>query len=197
MTTHSDKTDGAVKVIDRRWWTAGEIGADASAGRPRKPSYVEELERQLAEKDKAIAAHAQRYRDSASEFEQVRARLRRDVDKEIERARRAVLLDMLEVVDNLDRALVAADAPAAGGNAGLAAGVRLVRELFLAKLASHGVRPLDAQGLAFDPTRHEAVSVVPVADAAQDARVLGVIRAGYTVGSDILRPAAVAVGKLE
>jgi molecular chaperone GrpE len=198
MDSQDAKPDGTVKVVDRRWWTTGEAGTAESSGSPRKPSYVEELELALAEKDKAIQAHAQRYRDSAAEFEQVRARLRRDVDKEIERARRAVLADLLDVVDNLDRALAAAEGTQRpGDSAGLAAGVRLVRDLFLAKLASHGVRPLEAHGLPFDASRHEAVSVVPVSDPAQDGLVVGVVRAGYAFGPDVLRPAAVAVGKLE
>ena len=116
-----------VKVVDRRWWAQGDTGATAEAGRPRKPNYLEELEQQLAEKDKAIQAHAQRYRESAAEFEQVRARLRRDVDKEVDRARRALLNDMLDVADNLDRA-IATGSSAAQGDPALLKGVELVRD---------------------------------------------------------------------
>lgn len=186
--------DGPVKVVDRRRWAGGETaGGDAPA---RKPSYVEELERQLAEKDKAIQAHAARYRESAAEFEQVRARLRRDVDKEIERARRALLADSLEVVDNLERALAAARS-AGTPDAGLLKGVEMVRDLLLARLASYGVTPIAAEGQPFDPRRHEALSMVPVTDAAQDETVVGVVRTGYLVGDDVLRPAGVVVGRLQ
>ena len=166
-----------------------------TAGRPRKPSYLEELEQQLAEKDKAIQAHAQRYRDSAAEFEQVRARLRRDVDKEVDRARRALLTDMLDVADNLDRA-IAAGSSAAPGDPGLVRGVELVRDLFLSKLASYQVARFEDEGAPFDPRRHEAVSIVPVTDPALDDRVVSVIRPGYSIGDDVLRPATVAVGRL-
>lgn len=193
MATEPDKTDGPVKVVDRRWWAAGETGAESAP--PRKPSYVEDLERQLAEKDKAIQAHAARYRESAAEFDQVRARLRRDIDKEIDRARRALLSDMLEVVDNLDRAVSAARGTAASDGA-LLRGVELVRELLLAKLATYGVRPMTTEGQPFDPHLHEAVSLVPVADAAEDELVIGETRKGYRIGEDILRPAGVVVGKL-
>ncbi len=196
MDTHDTNPDGPVKVVDRRWWTQGETGATAEAGRPRKPSYLEELEQQLAEKDKAIQAHAQRYRDSSAEFEQVRARLRRDIDKEIERARRVLLADMLEVADNLDRAL-AAGAVGTAGDPGLLRGVELVRDLLLSKLGSYQVTRLDDEGAAFDPRRHEAVSIVPVDDPALDDRVVSVIRRGYAIGEEILRPAAVAVGRLQ
>jgi molecular chaperone GrpE len=194
MDDKDTKADGPVKVVDRRWWKADEAEAGGEAARLRKPTYVEELERQLAEKDKAIQAHAQRYRDSAAEFEQVRARLRRDVDKEIDRARRAVLADVLEVADNLDRAIAAAPS---SPDPGLVKGVEMVRDLLLSRLASYQVRPLAADGEPFDPRLHEAVALVKVTDPAQDERVLSTVRPGYTIGEDVLRPAAVAVGKLE
>ena len=193
MATETDKTDGPVKVVDRRWWVQGETGGQPSA--PRKPSYIEELERQLAEKDKAIQAHAARYRESAAEFDQVRARLRRDLDKEIDRTRRALLLDLLDVADNLDRAIAAAREVAVVDQA-LLKGVVLVRDLFLAKLAGYGVAPVVAEGQPFDPQVHEAVSLVPVADAKQDEIVIGEIRKGYRIGEDVLRPAGVVVGKI-
>lgn len=186
--------DGPVKVVDRRRWAHGE---PAEGDTPlRRPAYVEELEQQLAEKDKAIQAAAARYRESAAEFERVRARLRRDVDKEVERARRAVLADTLEIGDNLDRAIAAAR-QAPGTDAALLRGVELVRNLFLAKLASYDVRPIAAEGARFDPTVHDAVSAVTVADRAQDGQVVGVIRTGYTIGGDVLRPAGVVVGRLQ
>jgi molecular chaperone GrpE len=197
----NEPVDGPVKVVDRRRWAHGEPAAADAA--PRKPSYVEELERLIAEKDKAIQAHAARYRESAAEFEQVRARLRRDMDKEIERARRGVLADFLDVVDNLDRALAAArdsgpahaDTPGAPPHANLVKGIELVRDLMLAKLASYGVEPVAAEGQPFDPQLHEAVSILSVTAPEQDERVVGVVRTGYTVGGDVLRPAAVVVGR--
>lgn len=189
-----EQPDGPVKVVDRRRLAGGESGAGSDVPL-RKPTYVEELERQLAEKDKAIQAHAARYRDSAAEFEQVRARWRREVDKEIERARRALLADTLEVVDNLDRAIAAARS-AGTADAALLKGVEMVRDLLLARLASHGVKPMVVEGQPFDPRLHEAVSIVPVTDAAQDERVIGVVRGGYTIGEDLLRSAGVVVGRL-
>jgi molecular chaperone GrpE len=189
---NDEQPDGPVKVVDRRRWADG--GTAVSDAPLRKPTYIEELERQLAEKDKAIQAHAARYRDSAAEFEQVRARLRRDVDKEIERARRALLADMLEVVDNLERAVAAAGSTAVEDGR-LLRGVEMVRDLLLAKLASYGVKSVEAEGQAFDPHLHEAVSLVSASDPEQDDRVVGVIRRGYTIGEDILRPAGVVVAR--
>src|SRR5215210_1868333 len=93
-----------VKVVDRRWWARGDDG-DAPSSGISKPTYVEELERQLAEKDRIAQEYIAKYRQAAAEFDEARARLRREIGKEIERGRREILADLLEVVDNLDRAL--------------------------------------------------------------------------------------------
>jgi molecular chaperone GrpE len=121
--------------------------------------------------------------------------MRRDVGKEVERGTRAVLAGLLDVVDNLDRAVESGRAASPGS--ALVQGVELVRAQFLATLEGHGVRPLDAVGLRFDPSRHEAATTVPVLDAAQDGVVVGVIRQGYTFGDDVLRPAVVAVAAFQ
>ena len=188
--TDQQQTD--IHVVDRRWWARGETAAGAAADESfDKPTYVQEIEARLAAKDEELRATLARYRDANAEFEQARARMRRDVAREVERGTRAVLADLLDIVDNLDRAIEAARA--AGSDPALLQGVELVRAQFLAKLDGHGVRPLDAVGRAFDPARHEAAATVPVADASQDGLVVGVIRQGYTIRDEVLRPAVVAV----
>ena len=183
-----------VKVIDRRWWARGDDGgATPAAERSTKPTYVEELERQLAEKDKTAQEYIAKYRQAASEFEESRLRLRREISKDIERARREMLSDLLEVIDNLDRAIDAAGKAATPD--ALLQGVEMVRRQFLSKLESLGVKRIDSEGAHFDPVKHEAVSTVPAAKPEDDGRVVGIIRHGYTIGDDVLRPASVAVSK--
>jgi molecular chaperone GrpE len=181
-----------VKVVDRRWWARGE-DEGAPAERSTKPTYVEELERQVAEKDRIAQEYIAKYRQAASEFEESRLRLRREISKDIERGRREILADLLDVVDNLDRAIEAAGrstSPEA-----LLQGVEMVRRQFLSKLEGLGVRRIESEGVSFDPLRHEAVSTVPAATPEDDGRVVGVVRHGYTIGDDVLRPASVAVAK--
>lgn len=183
-----------VKVIDRRWWARGDDGVAPAAERS-KPTYVEELERQLAEKDKTAQEYIAKYRQAASEFEESRLRLRREIAKDIERARRETLSDLLDVVDNLDRAIDAAEKGTSRD--ALLQGVQMVQRQFLSKLESLGVRRIDSEGAPFDPLKHEAVSTVPATAAEDDGRVVGIIRHGYTIGDDVLRPASVAVAKVE
>jgi molecular chaperone GrpE len=183
-----------IKVVDRRWWAAeGRSDAEGS-WEPRKPSYVEQLEQQLTEKDEQIRSTIAKYKEAATEFEAARVRARRDTAKEIERGKRAVLAELLDVIDNLDRAIDAAQQSPSVQT--LLEGVELVRGQFLARLEGFGVTRIPSAGQRFDPTHHEAATVVPVADPAEEDRVVGVIREGYRIGDEVLRPAIVAVGRL-
>ena len=188
-----------VKVVDRRWWVNKESqgNADASASATSlKPTYVEELEQRLEEKDRQLQDAVSRYRQASSEFDESRLRLRREISKEIERGRREILAELLDIVDNLDRAIDAARRSAStDGMEALVQGVDLVRRQFLAKLEGFGVTRIESEGQAFDPSLHEAVSTVPASAPDQDGVVVGVIRQGYRIGQDVLRPAAVAVAK--
>jgi molecular chaperone GrpE len=181
-----------IRVVDRRWWAHGDgQDPDAEPRPPRKPSYVEQLEQQITERDQRLQDYVRRYKEATAEFDDVRARLRRDLGREIERGRRTLLVEFLDVLDNLDRALQSG--ARAEGSAGLLAGVQMVRDQFLAKLEGFGVRRIAALGVAFDPSRHEAVTTVPASTPEDDGRVVGVIADGYTIGDEVLRPAMVAV----
>ena len=174
----------------------------------RKPTYVEDLERQLAD----VTAQLQRVladrQRAQTEFDDARARLRREVAKDVERSRRALLAELLDVIDNLDRAMAAGResstlaagsveaAPGAASEAfaSLLRGVALVRDQFLAKLEQFGVTRLDSLGQPFDAGRHEALSTATVDDPLQDGVVLAVVKEGYMAGNEMLRPASVVVG---
>jgi molecular chaperone GrpE len=181
-----------VKVVDRRWWARGSDGGDAGAA-ASKPTYVAQLESQLAEKDKHLQEAIGKYRHASAEFEESRLRLRREISKEIERGRREILADILDVVDNLDRAIDSAKQP--GPPDALLKGIEMVQRQFLAKLEGLGVTRIDVGSVAFDPELHEAITTVPASVPEDDGRIVGVVRHGYRIGDDILRPASVAVAK--
>ena len=196
-----DEHEIPVKVVDRRWW-AREKDAPGEEPRGSKPSYVEELERRVAEAEKQAQEYLGKYRQSAQEFEDARARMRKELAKDAERSRREVLISLLEVVDNLDRAIDAALRPRSGQAQAAAAdpllqGVELVRQQFLAKLEGFGVKRIESQGAIFDPRLHEAVTRVDASGPDTDGRIVGVVAHGYRIGDDVLRPALVAVGQLQ
>jgi molecular chaperone GrpE len=189
----SDQEKSDLKVTDRRWWARGNGPETPDAEEPKlKPTYLEELEARLAAKDAELHQLLSKYRAASEEFDAARARLRKEVQKEVERGRRAMLVSFLEVLDNLDRALEAAGDRA---NDPLVQGVSLVRQQFLATLESLGVRRLDPIGQPFDPTRHEAVSMVGAPEGTPDGQVIGVVKPGYLIGDEVLRPAMVAVSQ--
>lgn len=191
----ADEHEIPLKVVDRRRWAQGEDTASPVEPSSRTPSYVGELERKVAEAEKQAQEYLGKYRQASQEFEDARARMRKELAKDAERSRREVLVSLLEVVDNLDRAIGAATK--AGKNAGdpLLQGVEMVQQQFLAKLDGFGVTRIEALGADFDPLLHEAVTTVPASDPADDGRVVGVVTHGYRIGDDVLRPALVAVGK--
>ncbi len=197
-----DEYDIPVKVVDRRWWARGEDG-DAGAPASLKPSYVEELERKLADAEKQAQEYLAKYRQASHEFDDARARMRKELAKDAERSRRDVLASLLEVVDNLDRAIDAAHRVRSARPAGeqaddaLLQGVELVRQQFLSKLEGFGVKRIESEGAVFDPLLHEAVTTVATDDPAADGRVVGVIAHGYRIGDDVLRAALVAVAQLQ
>src|SRR4029077_19821349 len=103
----TDPKESQMRVVDRRWWARSESNDEAEETRERKPTVVEELEQRLAEAHEQVQAVLTEHRRTADEFEQVRIRLRRDAAREVERGRRALLVEMLDVADNLERAIAA------------------------------------------------------------------------------------------
>src|SRR3954464_13188521 len=134
-----DEHEIPVKVVDRRWWARGEDAPDGTAQPGLKPTYVEELERKVAERDKQVQEYLAKYRQASQEFEDARARMRKELARDAERNRREVLASLLEVVDNLDRAIDAANAKKTQAPDPLLQGVKMVRQQFLSKLEGFGV----------------------------------------------------------
>jgi molecular chaperone GrpE len=177
-----------VKVVDKRRFARllgfGSADADPAAGssrRSRYPSHVEELERR-AERAEALAR---------AEIEAARGRLERYYDAQLVQARADIVAGLLDVYDNLERAL---GAPGARESP-LYEGVAATRDLFLRRLAELGVEPIPATGEPFDPQLHEAVEQEVVDDPELDGRVLAELARGFRCGDRLVRPAAVRVGR--
>lgn len=186
-------TDSELKVTDRRWWARAAGAPAADTEEPKlKPTYIEELEARIAAKDAEIQDLLAKYRGASDEFDQARARLRREIQKDVERSRRSLLASFLEVLDGLDRAL---DAGRERHDDPFVQGVSLVRRQFLATLEGLGVTRVDPQGQPFDPGLHEAVTTLAAAEGVADGQVVGVVKPGYLIGDEVLRPAMVAVAK--
>ncbi len=181
-----------VKVVDKRRFarllgfglgsqTAEPAEEPTDVDSERLPSYVEEL-KQRAER----AAEQAR-----SEVEAARGRLERYYETQLTTARADMAAGLLDVFDNLERAL---DVPGAAESP-LYEGVAATRDMFLKRLAELGVEPVPAVGEAFDPEVHEAVDEVAVDDPEQDGRVVTQLQRGFRHGDRLVRPAIVRVGR--
>jgi len=153
---------------------------------------LDELVAKAAKADEYLAL-AQR---TQADFENFRKRMARDVAGAEARGVGKLAKELLPALDNLERALAAAEAPAAEGGEQaeqhLAAGVRLVQDELLAALGRVGIERFSPQGEPFDPQQHEAMLQQPVEGAAAGT-VVEVYQQGYRIDGAILRPARVVV----
>lgn len=154
---------------------------------------IEELNALLAKKDALLERANARADQAQAEVAAAGKRLASASARELEQRTRKLVESFLPVVDDLDRAIAAAKTRL--DSADVAVGLDLVRRSLLTRLGHFGVTHAPALGEPFDPRRHEAMAMVPVADPAQDGRVIDVMREGYLIGEATLRPAGVAVGK--
>ncbi|HET7121177.1 MAG TPA: nucleotide exchange factor GrpE [Solirubrobacterales bacterium] len=122
-----------------------------------------------------------------ADFENYRKRVAADVQAAQVRGKIEVAREVIDAVDNLERAL-----EAAGEGESLAAGVEMVLGGLRETLSRNGVEAVDPQGEKFDPNRHEALSTQP-ADGVESGTVVEVLQKGYTLGDHLVRPARVVV----
>ena len=167
-------------------------GAEAATGAPETPEA--KLVAALAERDEI----KDRMLRIAADFENWKRRARKEQDDAEAKSREAVLKDVLDVIDNLERAVSAYGADGGAANtkpvdgAEVLKGVGLVLRLFQTKLERYGVTPIVPRGQAFDPRLHEAISKVETSEVPPGAVAVELQR-GYKIGDRLLRPALVSV----
>jgi molecular chaperone GrpE len=125
-----------------------------------------------------------------ADFENYQKRFQRDLAVERRFAQGPLAADLLAPLDNLERAIAAAQQ--AGEKGPLAQGVSMIQSQFLEALRRHGITRIEAQGAAFDPNLHQAVMQQPSKDH-QPFTVLQVLEPGYMIHDRVLRPARVIV----
>jgi molecular chaperone GrpE len=125
-----------------------------------------------------------------AEMQNLRNRTSREIADERKYAALPVMRDLLPIVDNIDRALEAAEK--AGENENLLSGFRLVKQLLHTLLVRHHCEPIAAENEPFDPHFHEAILQQPSADVPA-GNVMMVTQPGYKMHDRVVRPAQVIV----
>jgi molecular chaperone GrpE len=132
------------------------------------------------------------YRTLKNENEEFRDRQSRNLERRYEQRRERLLLKFIDVLDNLDRALEAAQTSYAGQP--LLEGMILVRTQLLQTLQDEGLERIPVLGLAFDPAVSESVGSEPVNDAEQHQIVVKELLRGYRLNGRVARPSRVVIG---
>ena len=163
--------------------SAGELPAGEAV--PSDLLRIEALQHELSESQDRLLR-------KAAEFDNYRKRTERERREQADRTVTDLLLEMLVVVDDLERALKADVAP--GGAGAYREGVEIIYRKILDMLRRRDVRPIEAVGVGFDPNVHQAVAAEP-AEGRRDGEILEELRRGYMIGDRLLRPAMVKVAR--
>jgi molecular chaperone GrpE len=156
---------------------------DDRANAQAEPTLEEQVAALEAERDE----HLNDLKRVAAEFENYRKRVLRDQESLVARAHERLVKELLPVLDDLERALAAAEEHQ---EAKLEEGVRLVHRELAAALQREGLAEIDTDG-QFDPHVHEALLSQP--SDAEEGSVIEVVQKGYTLGDRVVRPARVVV----
>jgi molecular chaperone GrpE len=137
-----------------------------------------------------LAAANDRFLRLQAEMQNLRNRTSREIADERRYAALPIIRDLLPVLDNINRAIEAAEK--ANESETLLEGFRLVRQQLVTTLASHGAEPIEALGQPFDPNFHQAILHQPSNDAPADT-VTMVTQLGYKLHDRVVRPTQVIV----
>jgi molecular chaperone GrpE len=158
------------------------------AGDASEAQAVEEdFGKLLADAHKEKEEYLELARRTKADFENFRKRAAAQVQEAQVRGKIEVAREVIDAVDNLERALEAAE-----DGAGLREGVEMVLGGLRETLSRNGVEPVDPKGEKFDPTMHEALSTQPV-EGSESGVVVEVLQKGYALGDQLVRPARVVV----
>jgi|SwirhirootsSR2_FD_contig_71_235545_length_677_multi_2_in_0_out_0_1 molecular chaperone GrpE len=141
-------------------------------------NLADELERERVLRIRALA-----------DFDNYRKRVERDRGVAAQSGKRPIILAILDVMDDFDRALD----HAAHSSDSIIEGVRAIRKRLGAVLETQGVTPIESVGQPFDPTLHEAIGTVEAEG--ESGTVMDEVGRGYLWNGELLRPARVRVTK--
>ena len=154
---------------------------------------VNEFQQQLNEKDEKINQHWERILRMQADHENNQRRVERDIANAHKFALEKFVLELLPVIDNLERAIVSHLSEESGADS-LLEGVKLTLKMFNAALEKFGVQQVDPLQDVFNPELHQAVSMETDPNV-KSGIVLSVLQKGYLLNNRLIRPALVIVAK--
>lgn len=154
-----------------------------------QPEDVERLLAAIAEKNRIHEETTDRLKRLQADFDNFRRRTRQEKEDISKTVTESVVVQVLPILDNFERALATAGTQDATA---ILAGIEMIFRQFSLALEKMGVKPVEAIGQTFDPQYHEAV--MRVEDAGQpDNTIVEELQKGYMVNGRVVRPSMVKV----
>jgi molecular chaperone GrpE len=166
-----------------------QASAGGSAPAADEPQDVESLRKRLAEERERAQSLYANWQRAAADFQNYKRRVDEERSEAARFANAALVINLLPLVADLERALKTVDTQLAGLT--WIDGVWLIYRKFQAILENFGVKEIESEGQPFDPNVHEAIGEAP----GEEGKVVSVVQKGYALGDRVVRPAMVIVGK--
>jgi molecular chaperone GrpE len=147
------------------------------------------VEERLTKAEEDAQRYLDNWRRAEADLQNFKKRSEQERDESRRYATAAIIINLLPIVDDFERAFNSLDSLIAGLS--WFDGIRLIYRKLLMSLENAGVRPIQSEGEMFDPRYHEAVAHVD----GEEGKVISEVQRGYVLHDRVLRPAMVAVGK--
>ncbi|MCH7488797.1 MAG: nucleotide exchange factor GrpE [Chloroflexi bacterium] len=154
-----------------------------------EPQDIEGLQARVAEEKEKAQTFKANWQRAAADMQNLKRRMEQERSEVGRLANASLVINLLPLMDDLERALHEVDVKLAGLT--WIDGIRLIYRKFEAVLQNAGVSEIEADGQQFDPNVHEAISEAP----GEEGRIVSVVQSGYKLGDRVIRPAMVVVGK--
>ncbi len=166
------------------------------ANKDKKETKLDELIKALKEKNDIIEKKENEIENLKIEFIKLKEQFRREqqtierqAEQKITQAKKALIKEFLEIFDNFERALSAMDEK---DSASTKTGIQLIHKQIAKFLEQQGVKEINLSGKQFDPSICEIGEIVQTNDVKPNT-IIKVLRKGYYLGNELLRPAVVSV----
>lgn len=154
---------------------------------------INAAEQQIADLQQQLEKEKKEYLFLAAEFDNFRKRTIKEKSELIKNGAESAMKGLLPVIDDFERGLKATEG--AEDASSVRDGMVLIYNKLIKYLEKNGVKAMDPEDREFDTERHEAISVVPVADESQKGKIIDTVEKGYTINDKVLRHAKVVVGQ--
>jgi len=180
-------------IVDRR--ASSRMGGDDAPGEaaveetPVEAEDIETLKARLDDEKSKAESYLANWQRAAADYQNLKRRAEKEREEYGRLATAALVINILPLLDDLERALTSVDIRLAGLT--WVDGIRLIYRKFQAVLEAAGVNEIKAEGETFDPNLHEAVMY----GEGEEGKVVSEVQKGYRLGDRVIRPAMVVVGK--